>query len=93
MSTTQRAIWKDKKTLKLGLARGGRLLRSVYREVYRASERIGQFFMNFGPEDRHVARGVETKFYLISVHRQYRYFDVLANENAFTGLSFQNQHA
>ena len=46
-----------------------------------SSQTVGQFLMDFGSDDRHVAGSREAQFYAISVNSQHDDFDVLTDQN------------
>lgn len=60
------------------------------RSVCRTCKAVSQLLMNFGPTDRHIARGSEAQFHPISLNFQHNYLDVLANEDSLPRFSAQN---
>ena len=57
-----------------------------------SSQRVGEFSMNLGPTDRHIARGSEAQLHPIPFNLQHNHLDVLANEDSLAGFSAKNQH-
>jgi len=57
-----------------------------------SSQIVGQFLMDFGSDDRHIAGSSEAQSYAISTNLQDNDLDVLTNQYLLPGFSAKNQH-